>query len=164
MRNLRYECCCACGMVVVDEICVAASICASLAVVPPPVSRTALDSGGMGADRATVVVVRCSMLPDGPLQEKDSIGISTAGFLYLAVVVSFWIIARFDRCRTDSAHAMPPAWPGCAHLAEKIQSVPRQRLFRDATESKVKTTKHLHTGHQTASVNTYLLLCDLGDR
>ena len=111
-----------------------------------------------------VVVVRCSMLPDGPLQEKDSIGISTAGFLYLAVVVSFWIIARFDRCRTDSAHAMPPAWPGCAHLAEKIQSVPRQRLFRDATESKVKTTKHLHTGHQTASVNTYLLLCDLGDR
>ena len=111
MRNLRYECCCACGMVVVDEICVAA-------VVPPPVSRTALDSGGMGSDRATVVVVRCSMLPDGPLREKDSIGINTAGVLCLTVVVSFWIIARVDRCRTDSAHAMPPAWPGWAHLAE----------------------------------------------
>ena len=119
MRNLRYECCCACGMVAVDEICVAASICASLAVVPPPVSRTALDSGGMGSDRATVVVVRCSMLPDGPLREKDSIGINTAGVLYLTVVVSFWIIARVDRCRTDSAHAMPPAWPGWAHLAER---------------------------------------------
>ena len=150
-------------MVAVDGICVAASICASLAIAPPPVSRTALDSGGMGSDRDTVVVVRCSMLPDGPLQEKDSIGINTVGFLFLAVVLSFWI-PHVDRCRTDSAHAMPPAWPGCAHLAEKIQSVPRQRLFRDATESKVKTTKHLHTGHQTASVNTYLLLCDLGDR
>ena len=81
-------------------------------------ARLCLDSGGMGSDRASVVV-RCSMLPDGPLQEKDSIGINTAGFLYLAVVVSFWIIARVDRCRTDSAHAMPPAWPGWAHLAER---------------------------------------------
>ena len=60
----------------------------------------------MGSDHATVVVVRCSMLPDGPPQEKDYIGISTTGFLFLAVVVSFWI-ARVDRCRTDSTHDAP---------------------------------------------------------
>ena len=61
----------------------------------------------MGSDRATIVVVRCSMLPDGPPQEKDSIGINTTGFLFLAVVLSFWI-AHVDRCRTDSTtHAMP---------------------------------------------------------
>ena len=51
--------------------------------------------------------------------------------------------------------AMPTAWPGRAHLAGKIQSVPRQKSFRDATKSKAKTTKHVHTGHQAASLNMY---------
>ena len=60
----------------------------------------------MGSDRATIVVVRCSMLPDGPSQEKDYIGINTTGVLFLAVMVSFWI-ARVDRCRTDSPRDAP---------------------------------------------------------
>ena len=69
-------------------------------------------------------VVRCSMLPDGPPQEKDYIGINTTGFLNLAVVVSFWI-ARFDRCRTDSPRDAPRLGASCG----KIQPEPRQKLF-----------------------------------
>ena len=100
---------------------------------------------------------RCALLhaPGWPTQRR---GLYRHQYYWLPISgrrASFWI-ARVDRCRTDSAHAMPPTWLGWAHLAEKIQSVPRQRLFRDATESIVKTTKHLHTGHQAASVNMHL--------
>ena len=51
---------------------------------------------------------------------------------------------------------MPPALAGVGASCGKIQPVPRQKLLRDATESIAKTTKHLHTGHQTTSVNAYL--------
>ena len=52
---------------------------------------------------------------------------------------------------------MPPALAaGWAHLAERYSRCRDGSYLRDATESIAKTTKHLHTGHQTTSVNTYL--------
>ena len=53
----------------------------------------------MGSDRATIVAVRCSMLPDGPPQEKSYIGINATGFLFLD--------CRVDRCRTESPRDSP---------------------------------------------------------
>ena len=96
------------------------------------------------------------MLPDGPPPEKDHVGINSTGFLFLAVVVSFWIARRVDRCRTDSPRDAPRRGGGGRILRKDTAGAATEVIQRDATESIAKTTKHLHTGHQTTSVTTYL--------
>ena len=139
-------------MVAVDRICVAASICALLSIAPP-VSCTALDSRCMGSDRATIValcVVPCSRMAH---PKKRTISASILlGYSY------FWpswfrsgLLVLIGVVQT--VLAMHPAW---AHLVERYSRCRDRSYLRDATESIAKTTKHLHTGHQTTSVNTYL--------
>ena len=99
----------------------------------------------------SLFAVSCSWTAQ-PREEKY-VGFNVAGFLFLAVVAfcSGWLVL-IGVVQTVLWRAMPTAWPG---RAEKIQSVPRQKSFRDATKSVAKTTKHVHTGHQAASLNMY---------
>ena len=154
--NVCYEHLCACVMVAVAAVGVADAICAQQLLLLLYPTRLGYARSEI-RPRATAVLVRCFVLPDCPTPRRELCWHQCCWLPIFGRRAYVWM-ARVDRCRTDSIsiwRAMPTAWPGRAHLAGKIQSVPRQKSFRDATKSIAKPTKHVHTGHQATSLNMY---------
>ena len=142
-------------MVAVDRICVAAPICASLSIAPH-VSCTALR--GFAVHGIRPCHRRHCALFHAPGWPTPREGLYRHQYYWLPIL---WfrsgLLVLIGVVQT--VLAMPPALAGVGASCGMIRSWCRDRSYlRDATESIAKTTKHLHTGHQTTSVNTYSLI------